>query len=107
MDVSKNASYSPLCLQAFSHTNSSVLDGGLPRWIDEGYPVETGSSNSTQDKSGTEKGTSYPVPSMNEAVIRCMRFILDFDGIRTAAHDPKIIIHSVQGNGVQLDFVTE
>ena len=44
---------------------------------------------------------------MNEAVIRCMRFILDFDGIRTAAHDPKIIIHSVQGNGVQLDFVTE
>ena len=27
--------------RAFGHTKSSVLNGGLPRWEVEGYPVET------------------------------------------------------------------
>jgi len=26
----------------FGHAKSSVLDGGIPRWLDEGLPTETG-----------------------------------------------------------------
>ncbi|KAF8585549.1 Rhodanese-like protein [Ramaria rubella] len=60
--------------RAFSHANSSVLDGGLPRWIDEGYQVETTPSGVTvfEDNNDTitEKDTSYPVPPVNETIIR-------------------------------------
>ncbi len=27
--------------RSFGHEKSSVLDGGLPRWYDEGYPIES------------------------------------------------------------------
>ncbi|KAF8521477.1 Rhodanese-like domain-containing protein [Gautieria morchelliformis] len=60
--------------RAFSHTNSSVLNGGLPRWIDEGYQVEANPPNpaelSRNSDAGTVNRTSYPAPSMNETVIR-------------------------------------
>ncbi|GJJ08834.1 hypothetical protein Clacol_003053 [Clathrus columnatus] len=54
------------CLeQAFSHTNSSVLDGGLPLWVNEGHEIETSSPKIT-----TIEETLYAVPKLNESVIR-------------------------------------
>ncbi|WRT67883.1 uncharacterized protein IL334_004857 [Kwoniella shivajii] len=37
--------------KAFGHENVSVLDGGLPRWIEEGYEVETGEVKPTLHES--------------------------------------------------------
>lgn len=41
--------------KAFNHNKVSVLDGGLPRWIHEGYEVETGDVGNTGD-------SEYPLP---------------------------------------------
>ncbi|WWC96208.1 hypothetical protein V866_003075 [Kwoniella sp. B9012] len=42
--------------KAFGHENVSVLDGGLPRYIEEGYEVETG------DVKPTLKESQYKLP---------------------------------------------
>lgn len=52
--------------QAFSHTKSSVLDGGLPDWVNEGYEIETDPPNTPKVDE-----TLYAVPTLNESVIRC------------------------------------
>ena len=50
--------------RTFGHLNSSVLDGGLPRWIDEGFPIDTSAPN-------TEiKASTYPAPQLNAEAIR-------------------------------------
>ena len=50
--------------RTFGHLNSSVLDGGLPRWIDEGFPIDTSAPN-------TEiKPSTYPAPQLNAEAIR-------------------------------------
>jgi thiosulfate/3-mercaptopyruvate sulfurtransferase len=41
--------------RAFGHEKSSVLDGGLPRWVSDGYPVDNGLP-------AKAKRTTYPVP---------------------------------------------
>ncbi|KAF8523064.1 Rhodanese-like domain-containing protein [Hysterangium stoloniferum] len=51
--------------RAFSHTNSSVLNGGLPRWVDEGHQVETGSESHASGPT-----VSYPTPTLNPAVVK-------------------------------------
>ncbi|KAF5311807.1 hypothetical protein D9619_003323 [Psilocybe cf. subviscida] len=33
--------------RTLGHDNSSIIDGGLPRWADEGLPIETGASTGT------------------------------------------------------------
>ncbi|TFK57434.1 Rhodanese-like protein [Heliocybe sulcata] len=55
--------------KAFGHEKSSVLDGGLPRWEAEGYPVETGPPLTTVKK------TDYPEPSLDENAIRSYKQI--------------------------------
>jgi len=52
-----------LMFRFFGHTNSSVIDGGLPRWIDENYTVET--SAPAKPKPG-----SYAPPQLNVEAIR-------------------------------------
>jgi len=49
--------------RTFGHMNSSVLDGGLPRWVDEGLPV---------DKSTpiAPKAAVYPPPRLNDNAVR-------------------------------------
>ena len=49
--------------KALGHINSSVLDGGLPRWEAEGLKIESGTLAEV-DK------TSYPPPPLNHSVIR-------------------------------------
>lgn len=52
--------------RAFGHANSSVLDGGLPRWEAEGLPVEAAEAET--HSYGEE--ASYPTPAYNAAVVR-------------------------------------
>jgi len=49
--------------KAFGHEKASVLDGGLPRWEDEGFEVESG-------KPQPVERTSYPLPSVNTKWVR-------------------------------------
>ena len=51
--------------RAFGHKRSSILDGGLLNWEAHGCPIETG-----QPKNVTK--TKYPVPKLDEDVIRSM-----------------------------------
>lgn len=50
--------------RAFGHQKSSILDGGLPRWVVEGFETEgvppTG-----------EKRSTYPTPVLDGAAICC------------------------------------
>jgi 3-mercaptopyruvate sulfurtransferase SseA len=50
-------------LRAFGHHQSSVLNGGLPRWAAEGLSVT--------DKAPAVQETEYDEPTLNEEVIRC------------------------------------
>lgn len=47
----------------FGHQNSSIIDGGLPRWADEDLPLET--TEPTQPPP-----TRYPAPKLNEEAIK-------------------------------------
>ncbi|CAA7264698.1 unnamed protein product [Cyclocybe aegerita] len=49
--------------RSFGHQNSSILNGGLPRWADEGLPVDT-------DAPKTPKTATYTLPQLNEQAIR-------------------------------------
>ncbi|EIW83574.1 Rhodanese-like protein [Coniophora puteana RWD-64-598 SS2] len=49
--------------RSFGHEKSSVLDGGIPRWEVEGFPMETSSPK-------VPSKTTYPIPSMDASIIR-------------------------------------
>ena len=49
--------------RSFGHENSSIIDGGLPRWVDEGYPLDTAAP--ILPKPGT-----YDLPKINEGAIK-------------------------------------
>jgi thiosulfate/3-mercaptopyruvate sulfurtransferase len=51
-------------LRAFGHNNSSVLDGGLPRWIAEGQDINA--------EPAVVESTTYSEPTLNEDVVRSM-----------------------------------
>jgi thiosulfate/3-mercaptopyruvate sulfurtransferase len=51
--------------RAFGHDNSSVLNGGLLRWISEGYPIDQSAPSEVQ-------ATKYPIPQLDEKVLRGM-----------------------------------
>ncbi|KAF7306714.1 hypothetical protein MIND_00463100 [Mycena indigotica] len=51
--------------KSFGHQNASILDGGLPRWEAEGFPVDT----SEPDMSSPPK-VDYPAPSLAPDAIR-------------------------------------
>jgi thiosulfate/3-mercaptopyruvate sulfurtransferase len=50
--------------RAFGHQNSSVLDGGLPRWEAEGLEIETVSPKSQSSP------IDYPEPKLDANVVR-------------------------------------
>lgn len=52
--------------RAFGHTNSSILDGGLPRWEAEGNNVDTAPPQSASVTA------DYPEPKLNEAVVKSL-----------------------------------
>lgn len=50
--------------KAFGHSDVRVLQGGLPRWVSEGLPVEKG------DFRQPFEATTYPVPELDSSLIR-------------------------------------
>ncbi|TFK41401.1 Rhodanese-like domain-containing protein [Crucibulum laeve] len=49
--------------RSFGHEKSSIINGGLPRWVDEGLPVD--------NQPPTDPGpTVYPSPAFNKGAIR-------------------------------------
>jgi len=51
--------------QSFGHRNSAIIDGGLPRWEAEGFPLETVDTPETDVQE-----TKYPDPTLDAKVIR-------------------------------------
>ncbi|KAF5377553.1 hypothetical protein D9615_005200 [Tricholomella constricta] len=49
--------------RSFGHHRSSVLDGGLPAWLAEGLPMESGSPSPVQT-------TEYPTPTIQTKSLR-------------------------------------
>jgi len=49
--------------RSFGHTKSSILNGGLPRWVDEGLPIEI-------EVPAKPKPTDYAVPTLHSANLR-------------------------------------
>lgn len=50
--------------RAFGHQKSSILDGGLPRWVAEGFDTVGGTP-------GEEKRSTYPTPVFQAEAVRC------------------------------------
>ncbi|KAJ7139891.1 Rhodanese-like domain-containing protein [Mycena epipterygia] len=50
--------------QSFGHQNSAILDGGLPRWESEGFPVDTTNPNEENVPS------QYHVPTLDTKAVR-------------------------------------
>ncbi|KAJ7169646.1 Rhodanese-like domain-containing protein [Mycena filopes] len=61
--------------KSFGHDNAAILDGGLPRWVAEGFPLE---NNSPQD---SRKDAKYPVPSLNSRPVRSYEEIVSNSGL--------------------------
>ncbi|KIY63678.1 Rhodanese-like protein [Cylindrobasidium torrendii FP15055 ss-10] len=49
--------------RSFGHANSTVLDGGLPAWLDSGFAVEDGEPVKPQK-------TDYPTPQLSPTAIK-------------------------------------
>lgn len=56
--------------RAFGHHKSSILDGGLPRWEAEGFPVETRAPSEV-------KKSNYPTPTLDKETVKSeeLRFL--------------------------------
>lgn len=53
-------------LKSFGHEKVVVLDGGLPKWMADGFAVEAGASQSKQSKDFTAKLNSSKVKSISD-----------------------------------------
>lgn len=67
-------------LRSFGHEKSSILDGGLPRWIADGFAVDSGSSSVFQVPK-----TKYPPPSSVKSTIRSGSFLMSHDQLALTA----------------------
>ncbi|KAJ7042480.1 Rhodanese-like domain-containing protein [Mycena alexandri] len=61
--------------KCFGHQNAAILDGGLPRWAAEGFPIET---KSPQDSTIKAK---YPVPSLESKAVRSYEEVVSNSGL--------------------------
>lgn len=78
--------------RAFGHENSSVLDGGLPRWEIEGLPLDT-------DTPKGKKKTFYPTPVLDRDTLRSE------DSLTPGNQTSSIKIYRLRTNCLQ--FVSE
>jgi thiosulfate/3-mercaptopyruvate sulfurtransferase len=53
-------------LKSFGHANAVVLDGGLPKWLSEGFPVETGPAKPIQSHGFSARLNPSNVKSLND-----------------------------------------
>ncbi|RXW24739.1 hypothetical protein EST38_g1120 [Candolleomyces aberdarensis] len=66
--------------RTFGHEKSSIVNGGLPRWADEGLPVDT-------EPPTKPEPTSYQPPTFHSEAIRSYE-----DVVANSAFDPKTSI---------------
>ncbi|KAH9487154.1 putative 3-mercaptopyruvate sulfurtransferase [Psilocybe cubensis] len=78
--------------RSFGHKNSSIIDGGLPRWIDEGMPVETSSPADLQP-------TEYSLPEFDEKSIRSYDEIVSNSQFDPAAEAKSEIVLDARPKG--------
>ncbi|KAF9042086.1 Rhodanese-like domain-containing protein [Panaeolus papilionaceus] len=50
--------------RSFGHDNSSIINGGLPQWVEDGLPIESGAAT------GDVQRGNYPPPKFNDQAIR-------------------------------------
>jgi len=50
--------------RSFGHENSSIINGGLPQWVEDGLPTESGAAT------GDVQHGNYPPPKFNDQAIR-------------------------------------
>jgi thiosulfate/3-mercaptopyruvate sulfurtransferase len=56
--------------RAYGHKKSSIINGGLPCWVDEGLSLQNG-------KPQIPKPVSYPIPNLNRGTIRGQHSVLN------------------------------
>ncbi len=57
--------------RSFGHTNSSIVNGGLPYWEELGFPIEEGPAS-------VPKPAEYPTPTLDASAIRSALQGLDY-----------------------------
>lgn len=62
--------------RAFGHLNSSVLDGGLPRWEAEGFPIENEKDAPPEEIPEAQRKGTYPDPELDAAVVKSMHIAI-------------------------------
>ncbi|KAH9444687.1 hypothetical protein Pst134EB_024944 [Puccinia striiformis f. sp. tritici] len=75
-------------LNAYGHPKVSVLDGGLPRWIKEDCPIESGPSPIIPDRSEYELA-GFDENSAREKVISYEDLVLNF---KKPIHEERMIV---------------
>ncbi|KAJ7102164.1 Rhodanese-like domain-containing protein [Mycena belliarum] len=58
-------------MRAFGHQDSAILDGGLPRWEAEGFPIE-----STEPQEETLEKVHYDIPTLAPNAVRSYQQIV-------------------------------
>jgi len=71
--------------RAFGHHNSSVLDGGLPRWEAEGFPV-------AKKPPVEPKKSQYPTPKFNKATIRSYQQMVSNSCLNPSLDSSEIVV---------------
>ncbi|KAH8927455.1 Rhodanese-like protein [Atractiella rhizophila] len=61
--------------KAFGHADACILDGGLPRWLAEGFEVDD--SSETGRRTLTPKSTSYSTPELLKSFVRDYPFMVE------------------------------
>ena len=56
--------------RAFGHSNSSVLDGGLPRWEAEGFPIENEQDAPPELIPEDQRIGTYQEPELDTSVVK-------------------------------------
>lgn len=76
--------------RAFGHEKSSVLDGGLPRWEAEGFPIE--------DKPPAQaKKSVYSTPVLDKGMIRCQWLNIPYPPMPNEL----VASHSLRSDGIE------
>jgi thiosulfate/3-mercaptopyruvate sulfurtransferase len=86
-------------MQAYGHPQVSVLDGGLPRWIKEECPVETGSPIDPEP-------SQYTLPGFDEALARGK--VISYDDLvrnfKETAEEERTSIFDARPRGRQVEI---
>lgn len=78
--------------RAFGHQKSSILDGGLPRWNAEGFPVET-------KPPGDVARTQYPTPTLDADTIRSYQQVVSNSNLNLTSESTAELVLDARSRG--------